>query len=377
MKKLLDNTYIHAVARCIRGEASHMDDVTSFVRFIAELLVVDEMAFTSSTGGAVHGATIDAIRCIESEFPNPGLFRHHAVPGDMYITACIRASDDMAYDLSGGTLLRDDVGRTVPDFVENANNPDLDYMHSTMDVLGQKRNAPMIDIITPENAAHFVLTRPRVVSALGGAAWVNDLEGQVQYLKMAAAARASIYRHVGSQIGIGYVPASSRARLLEVSNGIGIVSELPASISNAASQFNLETVVRSLVHSASGDPVRILRAAWRAREAVRPLLGNLDLVAESDSIMAEFDSSQSSRDMEKYYRDVMSDVDYPQFIDALEIQLIFIGIPVLKIDGMKLRRWLGHRRAKKRFSKVMALGKGARELGPDYGGCGLGKRSGL
>ena len=57
MNKLIDNTYMHDIYRCLNHEAYNAKQIKSFLRFIGEIIITDELLYTADKNGPVFPIT--------------------------------------------------------------------------------------------------------------------------------------------------------------------------------------------------------------------------------------------------------------------------------------------------------------------------------
>lgn len=364
MRRIIDCTYLHAVVRCLRGEASHFDDLTTFLRLVAEILVADRIFFTADHRGPVYKPAIAAARELTASIGDATLLSHFEVDAINYADACEHAALDVATDLRSMGKFSEPVGAISPVFDSSPQDPDAAFFWELRTALASTSPVALNFALHPANAARFVLTRPKVLDALRKSCLLDTFTGEQHFVRLTAAVRTIIYRHIGAQLGATYLPASSRANLLPMSHrdpySVGGMAEGVFKASD--SPFSLASGVDAIVRLSSGEPKDIIRRAWQYRGAVFPVRDLLCRSAPGDALGASFRRVSDGRALASHLANILEGEDGPLLADCLEIQFILFAIPILTLHPGKLLQWTRRKRALRRIGKFADLLTRAEEL---------------
>jgi hypothetical protein len=370
MQRLIDCTYLHGVARCLRGEAVHFDDLTNFLRLIGEMLLADRLLFTADPTGPVYKPSIEAASMFADLVGDKSFLQHFDIKWVDYMAACQRAATDITVDLKKLPLPSPSVGPISPSFENSTKDPDGLFLHDLRAMISSKQSAQSDPVLHPANAARFVLTRPDVINSLRRTNFLSAFSKEKDFVRLTAVVRTIIYRHIGLQLKSTYLPASSRAQLLPAFHRIGedeITALFEAAYNERISKvtsasFSLTSAVDALVRSSRGDPKEILLNAWKARGVILPLRNVLAPAVQGDALGVSFKQHAQIRKLSKEFGEIINGNDGPHLIDCIQIQFVLFAIPSLTLYPGRFREWFTRKRSFQRVGRFAELIQRANNL---------------
>jgi hypothetical protein len=377
MRRIIDCTYLTAVARCLRGEATHLDDVTTLLRFAAEILLADQVLFTADPSGPVYWPAIRAAQTVAECTGASNFLRHFTADAVDYTYACRAAAADLALDLKFIPSTGLSTGSVYPEFSGCDHNPDINIFVDTRDAVRAGKQLFPLNYAKPETGMRFILTQPAVVKGLRRSGALETIKDEEGCLWLTAAIRMFIYRHVAHQLQGVYLPGSSRAKLLPARNWRPIIQAQQPGLHAAQSPLSLAAAVDALVRLSAGDPRDLLRRAWLHRSLIFPLRELLDIVPQRDAIGSSFKTALDAKRLGKQLADVLAGAPDPTLADCLDIQFVFFAIPTLKINLKQFGEWRRRRRALKRVGQFANLMLQAEHLDKTFAYESLIRRAGL
>ena len=360
IRRLIDCTYLHGVARCLRGEADHFDDVTNFLRLVGEILVADRILFTADQLGPVYKPAVEAATLVGDAIANGELVQHFDMQWVNYSEVCERAAADVAQDIeylpkatSGGAL--------SPVFESLQSDPDGSLLHTLqLAVLSDRHDFPDPTLV-PGNAARFVLTRPKVLNALRRTNVLNGFRDANDFIRLTAAVRAIIYSHVGRELKATYLPAVSRARLLPSCSGPFIKTVSPLMLDAVDTQkgsektLSLATAVDVVVRLSDGSPYDILRRAWQVRATTLPIRDLFGFDAPGDALSTNLTAHAMTQQISKEFQAILKGQAPPRLLDCVEMKFVMFAIPTMTVHPTKLQEWKDRKAARSRIASFAEL----------------------
>jgi hypothetical protein len=355
MRRVIDCTYLSAVARALQGEATHLDDVATLLRFVAEILIADQVLFTADPAGPVYRPAMRAAQAVFDCTGDPSFLRHFTADAVDYTHACRAAAADLASDLkfipSGGLS----TGSVYPEFSGDNRNPDVNIFVEARDSVRAGKPLSPLAYAKPATGMRFILTQPAVVDGLRRSGALETITDEDDCLRLTAVVRMFIYRHLARQLQGVYLPGSSRAKLLPTRDWRPSIQPAQAGVHPAHSPLSLAAAVDALVRLSSGDPRDLLRRAWLHRKVIFPLRELLDPAPQRDAIGTSFKTALDARRLGKELADVLGGNPDPSLADCLEIQLVVFAIPMLRVHLKQFREWRRRRRAVARVGEFANL----------------------
>lgn len=363
LRRLIDCTYLHSVVRCLRGRAVHPDDLGNFLRVVGEVLVADRLMFTADVLGPVYRPAMEAASELQEAIGDATLLRHFDISSLDHAKACEKAAIDLASDLRSCDLFVSGGGVVSPDFENAVEDPDVSFFDDLRTAVREPGLRLPKPTLEPSTVSRYVLTRPVVLDAMRDTKLLDNFTGTEDYLRLTASVRSIVYRHMGGRLNAVYLPATSRAKLL-LSNQtlVDTIGAIPAEVERGAPLFSLASAVDAVVRLSSGDPREILRRAWQWRNTLAPLKEDLVQRVQGDALGSSFKKASQLRSMTKEFEGIVAGDPGPRLMDALDFQLVFFGIPVVKVQGGKLQDYLTRNRAMRRLGSFADLIRDARDL---------------
>jgi hypothetical protein len=363
MRRLIDCTYLHSVTRCLRGQAAHPDDLANFLRVVGELMLADCLMFTTDRTGPVYRPAVAAALEFESVIGDDKFLKNFEISTADHAIFCEKAALDIAADLRDFDLSTR-TGIVSPIFENTAEDPDGAFFADLKDIVSNRRSRLPELPLNATNVSRFVLTRPKVLDALHESKVLERMMQPDEFLRLTAAVRSIVYRHIGQNMKASYLPATSRAKVLPLApaSAIDPVGGLPGTINEEGPLFSLASAVDALVRVSDGNPQEILRRAWAHRKAMLPLRRFLTPNLPGDAVSTSFKRAADVRSMSKEFDDIVAGVKGPRLLDAIEFQFVFFAFPIVKVQGGKFRDWIERQHAQKRAGRFADLVRNAKQL---------------
>lgn len=350
MKKLIDNTYLHAVGRCLDKEAMNLGDVTTFIRFVGEILVADEIFFTAIKDGPVYPLSKKSADRVNN-FLEETLIKYK--PRSEFDDDSISSKivDELPFEIELIDLKRDiSVSRLEPEF-KYGQNPDIS-LHPWL-VQPSEDNYEKINPHSRRIAD--VLKHPRVMDAIQKLKKQSSQWNFFFTIALASSIRMLFYENMSRDLDSEYLPSDGRARLHKLSKSaraeslVNLYEKLDFK-QNQLSKYSLKSLVLSLVVVGNEDPVKITREAVNLREETLPLQPSLESPLSGDSVNKT--SSRLKGLIERMLKVEWGEEPPPSFTKIFQPQLVFPGVPAVAVDLQELREWIEYKREKRKYKAV-------------------------
>jgi hypothetical protein len=332
-----------------------LDDVTTLLRFAAEILIADQVLFTADPAGPVYRPAIRAAQTVSDCTGDSTFLRHFTADAVDYTYACRAAAADLALDLKFIPSVGLSTGSVYPEFGGDNRNPDVNIFVDARDAVRAGKSLSPLTYAKPETGMRFILTQPAVVEGLRRGGALETITDEDDCLRLTAAIRMFIYRHLARQLRGIYLPGSSRAKLLPARDWRPITQPGQPGLQAAQSPLSLAVAVDALVRLSSGDPRELLRRAWLHRTLIFPLRELLDIAPQRDAIGSSFKTALDARRLGKQLADVLAGNPDPTLADCLDIQFVFFAIPTLRVNLKQFGEWRRRRHGLKRVGQFANL----------------------
>lgn len=357
MRRLIDNSYLHGVGQCLHAEADHHDDLTNFIRFVAEVIIAEHVVFIAREDGPVCpisksiGDEINDL--LDDQFvryrPRAEFDRREYVQ---------KVAEEIATELR---FLRVDQevleGRLEPHFYEGS-NPDLDY-HQFLKDPGRER---VTEISDHKSSIGPILTEPQVQDSLSRylerhSSWTRDAT-----VAVTAAIRMLYYEVISRRVECSYLPAAGRARVNLLPTGAR--TYLPdidiKALTHEQDHGIVQRIVLALIKMGRGDPTQILSMAAEVREETTDLRSVFQSELVVDSL--HYEHAELRNRLQSVLNAELGESETPSLLSSVEPSIVFPGLPAINIDAKKLKQWINYKRDRQKIKVLTGYLKDSKGL---------------
>lgn len=344
MPRFIDNTYLHSVAACLRGEAHGDLQVATFLRFLAEILTHEKVLFTGDPTGAVFPITKQAYEHISTLVASDTWLEYSTLSESQFkeitVAAALRLNDDLLALPSQTVVAPADL---LPTMDPHRRNPYLE-LHR---YFGKKQWRAMASRYSDPKTSNFagaVLSRSELREALLRSISLWPSSPEVTSI-LATIVRMLAYDEFASSCGAIYLPSSGRAELQ-------VLPDLPhpAFLSSKVSVMDpdqraddMRDVVSALVTAGNGRPIEILRLAWSLRKETAKFRAIFDKLANKGDAMI-LESQQLTSEYHEIVSSLLGKNKRPLFVSIFDKVSFTFGIPSVTINTNQLSEWIRYKR---------------------------------
>lgn len=366
MRRFVDNTYLLSVGSCLRGEVRNRNQISTFLRFVGEIVGAEAMYYTGDTEGPVYPATKQSVDEICSIFADNQWLRFAELNEENFISATYGAADHLIEEMQqfdlASVLIDDDLRPPLPQV--NALDEEL---HQYLINPQYSKMTSRYGLPKTSNFAGFVLSRESVREALDRRLHGVGLSFNTTVV-LGIAVRMLAYDEFARVLGATYLPSTSRAERWI----------LPTAIENKLlttrdKSGDLSGIVDALIRVGKGKPREILREAWLLRTGtskIRSAFSRLERRGDAAILKAN--------NLAQEYRTVIEQLlgrrSRPRLVNALfkTVSLTFglsgTGISMTpSINEVPLREWWAYKRRSGHVHALAVLeAKAARSTNEAY-----------
>ena len=356
MKRMIDNTYLQSVGRCIQGDADSIDDIITFVRFIGEVIISSKIIYTADKSGPVYSISKNCQSEI-NEYATDGIL-HYLDKGKINKEKVFReVRSDIENEIEFLNSKEPDKKRRFePDF-ERSNNPDLIF-HELLSY-SKKKDVKSVKKKVPSHSSQILqILNDQVISKVRDFGESHGKWTEQQTLSLISSIRMLIYEKMSEFLDVYYLPATGRAKLHSVvniseDNHISSVIEKDRKKEVSSDESLLASIVWSLVAVQEGKPKEILAKAFEVRKETKEVRDLFKPRVCVDALCLE-DSGKRDR-LQKVFDALMGEIDQPSLTDSLQPVLVLPGLPTISVDLTKLQEWWSYKKNSQKMKIVARL----------------------
>ena len=352
MNRLIDNTYLHAVGRCLKGQAHGIGDAVTYLRFLAEAIGVDTIFFSASQGGPVY------------PFSEEVALQINATVGENLLQNLPRESLDLesaakpvAKDLAEELLFLDPARIKTDAILEpqfsTGESPDMG-LHEWLKGSSTAEEVMALPNSRFSNLLLEIFSDEAVAPQLEKVGMAGTETSRSQTLTLTATTRLLLYLHAAKEIDAQYLPGADRIQLHSLPAGSAKlnsqVTDLLLEQELPEDRFSLSEVIAAILRLSSGSPRKMLEEAASLRIALGSHRKHFQSHMPGDKLFAQANKA----------RHVLSDIVKarlgvqvaPSLIRTFKPKVVFPGLPGVSLDVEKLAEWVDYKLTKK---KVIAV----------------------
>jgi hypothetical protein len=273
MRALIDNSYLHSVARCLEGQALDESDLNNFFRFMGEIISHREILITAQKEDEVYAQTIQKIEILEDLGKTKGIIEY-IPPSDLNHKSAINRAASRVKLMNMPTLTSFDKGADISPKFSNT-NPDIEF-HSWLKGEGtdissndlEKYGNRYIPILLIKLAGRWEELNRHVLES-------EDWD-QSDSLALASKMRSWVYSEIGEAIYSTYIPSISRGININLSFSEPSMRNLVLTDQTQYGDFSelVETnneILTGLLLRNNSNPIDSIIDALHIRKKVKPL----------------------------------------------------------------------------------------------------------
>lgn len=302
MIRFIDNTYLQSVGTCLRGEATNVFQVETFLRFVGEVVGAEQVFFGGDKDGPVYPVTVRSLDQLSALFGTDQWLRYADLDEQTFIDATDRAARHLIEEINqfDPNIVFDRLA-VNPKFARGMSDPQKE-LHG---FLTKRRHAAMVARYQEPKTSNFaghVLSREDVHDALKQRLKKRRWSVSRGVL-LATVVRMLVYDEFARSMKATYLPGSGRGRLWQapkaMSSPLLFLTPKPSHRAGGTRLRripNLGGVIDALTAVSNGHPRELLRLAWQLRAdtaKIRKAFQRLEsrgdaLVLRSDALSTEY-----------------------------------------------------------------------------------------
>lgn len=358
MKLWIDNTSLHAAARCLEGRAGLEDDVQGLLHLATELIFSEKVLVSGTETSGVRAQSEQVLgRLLDAGFASDVVYLADSPLSD-FKAACRAAAQAFYRDHINQPAIKwqpKDVVAARPD-LNKEELLTLDQVHRRLLDLSSSPLQPedlseAWEIKVGGAALAMIGSSPELCDLI--VRWISTTPSwdESDSSKLISQLRMYLHQELGRQQGCVYAPALARAKRAR-SLARTIASRLESVAHKVAQQIQpldlgLPPVASALVRRSHGYPTAILEEACRLRDLAKELRIYLSQIGWSSEVLPLCDLAQTISELESLLeRDLYPD-KRPKLRNAIS-SLGVLPLPTLELDVNALCDWVAYKMNRKR-----------------------------